>query len=246
MIPHRLPTWKHSRTTSNCTRISAALDDCLPPARPQTLGCTFSRVHTALCQIMTESPQCTSPTFITAVHFLLPHWCSLLSLTQECFNSPYGTGFFRTYAERIPGESTQVLSDAAKENKVYLVGGREASVAVWTHIVVVKAFYSTIKGKVPHHCFVVIPPKTFISPWRDKTWCSWVNESRMKRHLANLLLSLVLVFREAGSQSRLGRCEFRLYKWRHSLNIFLFCVLVWMANLYLILIDNNSFYIFVF
>lgn len=50
----------------------------------------------------------------------------VLSLTQECFNSPYGTGFFASYAERIPGESTQVLSEAAKENKVYLVGGRES------------------------------------------------------------------------------------------------------------------------
>lgn len=48
----------------------------------------------------------------------------LLLFIQECFNSPYGTGFFSAYAERIPGESTQVLSEAAKENKVYLVGGR--------------------------------------------------------------------------------------------------------------------------
>uniref|UniRef100_A0A8C4GQZ3 omega-amidase n=1 Tax=Dicentrarchus labrax TaxID=13489 RepID=A0A8C4GQZ3_DICLA len=48
---------------------------------------------------------------------------SKVVLLPECFNSPYGTGFFSTYAERIPGESTQVLSEAAKENKVYLVGG---------------------------------------------------------------------------------------------------------------------------
>lgn len=48
---------------------------------------------------------------------------------QECFNSPYGTSFFSSYAERIPGESTQVLSEAAKENKVYLVGGRKAPLA---------------------------------------------------------------------------------------------------------------------
>lgn len=41
----------------------------------------------------------------------------------ECFNSPYGTSFFPEYAERIPGESTQVLSEAAKESEVYLVGG---------------------------------------------------------------------------------------------------------------------------
>uniref|UniRef100_G3PL58 omega-amidase n=1 Tax=Gasterosteus aculeatus aculeatus TaxID=481459 RepID=G3PL58_GASAC len=48
---------------------------------------------------------------------------SQLVLLPECFNSPYGTGFFSQYAERIPGESTQLLSETAKENQVYLVGG---------------------------------------------------------------------------------------------------------------------------
>ncbi|XP_028856774.1 omega-amidase NIT2 [Denticeps clupeoides] len=41
----------------------------------------------------------------------------------ECFNSPYGTGFFAEYAEKIPGESTLLLSEIAKENKIFLVGG---------------------------------------------------------------------------------------------------------------------------
>lgn len=41
----------------------------------------------------------------------------------ECFNSPYGTGFFKEYAEKIPGESTQVLSETAKKCGIYLVGG---------------------------------------------------------------------------------------------------------------------------
>lgn len=44
-------------------------------------------------------------------------------LLPECFNSPYGTNFFPEYAERIPGESTQMLSEVAKESEVYLVGG---------------------------------------------------------------------------------------------------------------------------
>ncbi|NXS53195.1 NIT2 amidase, partial [Brachypteracias leptosomus] len=42
----------------------------------------------------------------------------------ECFNSPYGTKYFKEYAEKIPGESTQKLSEAAKECSIYLVGGR--------------------------------------------------------------------------------------------------------------------------
>ncbi|XP_033096370.1 omega-amidase NIT2-like isoform X2 [Anneissia japonica] len=41
----------------------------------------------------------------------------------ECFNSPYGTSYFAEYAERIPGETSQALASAAKENKVFLVGG---------------------------------------------------------------------------------------------------------------------------
>ncbi|KAG5890845.1 hypothetical protein JTB14_016278 [Gonioctena quinquepunctata] len=42
----------------------------------------------------------------------------------ECFNSPYGTNFFNEYAERIPnGPTSKMLSKAAKENSVYLVGG---------------------------------------------------------------------------------------------------------------------------
>ncbi|XP_061680378.1 omega-amidase NIT2 isoform X2 [Syngnathoides biaculeatus] len=48
---------------------------------------------------------------------------SKVVLLPECFNSPYGSGFFPAYAEKIPGESTQVLSRAAKDNKIYLVGG---------------------------------------------------------------------------------------------------------------------------
>ncbi|KAJ8926058.1 hypothetical protein NQ315_009913 [Exocentrus adspersus] len=42
----------------------------------------------------------------------------------ECFNSPYGTKFFNEYAEAIPdGPTCNMLSKAAKEHSVYLVGG---------------------------------------------------------------------------------------------------------------------------
>ncbi|XP_034972081.1 omega-amidase NIT2 isoform X2 [Zootoca vivipara] len=46
-----------------------------------------------------------------------------LVVLPECFNSPYGTKYFRDYAEKIPGESTQKLSEIAKECGVYLIGG---------------------------------------------------------------------------------------------------------------------------
>ncbi|XP_067402252.1 omega-amidase NIT2 isoform X2 [Emydura macquarii macquarii] len=41
----------------------------------------------------------------------------------ECFNSPYGPKYFPEYAEKIPGESTQKLSEVAKECGIYLIGG---------------------------------------------------------------------------------------------------------------------------
>lgn len=42
----------------------------------------------------------------------------------ECFNSPYGTKFFNEYAESIPnGPTCQMLSKAAKDHSIYLVGG---------------------------------------------------------------------------------------------------------------------------
>ncbi len=52
------------------------------------------------------------------------HGASLVVL-PECFNSPYGLKFFREYAEPATpkGPSYAMLSAAAKESKVYLVGG---------------------------------------------------------------------------------------------------------------------------
>ncbi|XP_015756588.1 PREDICTED: omega-amidase NIT2-like [Acropora digitifera] len=41
----------------------------------------------------------------------------------ECFNSPYGTQYFAEYAEEIPGESTNMLSEVAKEMQCYVIGG---------------------------------------------------------------------------------------------------------------------------
>ncbi|XP_051165028.1 omega-amidase NIT2 [Leptopilina boulardi] len=42
----------------------------------------------------------------------------------ECFNSPYGTSHFPKYAETIPnGETCNALSEAAKRNEIYVIGG---------------------------------------------------------------------------------------------------------------------------
>jgi len=41
----------------------------------------------------------------------------------ECFNSPYGTGYFAEYAETLDQESANCLSTAASDNKVHVIGG---------------------------------------------------------------------------------------------------------------------------
>ena len=41
----------------------------------------------------------------------------------ECFNSPYGTRYFKEYAEIIPGNTTNHLSELAKRYKIHLIGG---------------------------------------------------------------------------------------------------------------------------
>ncbi|KAJ2134150.1 hypothetical protein GGH17_002937, partial [Coemansia sp. RSA 788] len=45
----------------------------------------------------------------------------------ECFNSPYGTKYFGSYAETIDssqlGESTRALQEMAQTGKVYVIGG---------------------------------------------------------------------------------------------------------------------------
>ncbi|XP_040571777.1 omega-amidase NIT2 [Lepeophtheirus salmonis] len=42
----------------------------------------------------------------------------------ECFNSPYGTGYFAEYAESVPqGPSCNALQSMASKNKVFLIGG---------------------------------------------------------------------------------------------------------------------------
>ncbi|KAH8358603.1 hypothetical protein KR093_001228, partial [Drosophila rubida] len=51
------------------------------------------------------------------------HQPRLITL-PECFNCPYGTKYFREFAERIPdGLTSQALSKAALDNKVFIVGG---------------------------------------------------------------------------------------------------------------------------
>ncbi|KAM7363067.1 omega-amidase NIT2 [Cochliomyia hominivorax] len=47
-----------------------------------------------------------------------------LLVLPECFNCPYGAKYFREYSEFVPsGQTSQRLSELAKQLKVYIVGG---------------------------------------------------------------------------------------------------------------------------
>ncbi|KAN0023423.1 hypothetical protein ACTFIV_009242 [Dictyostelium citrinum] len=46
----------------------------------------------------------------------------LISL-PECFNSPYSTATFEKYSESEDGETVKKLSEAAKRNQIFLIGG---------------------------------------------------------------------------------------------------------------------------
>ncbi|XP_058466182.1 omega-amidase NIT2-like [Malaya genurostris] len=51
------------------------------------------------------------------------HGAKVVAL-PECFNSPYGTQYFASFAEEIPdGETCQYLSAIAKELGIFLIGG---------------------------------------------------------------------------------------------------------------------------
>ena len=68
----------------------------------------------------------------------------------ECFNSPYGTQYFKEYAESVPnGLSCEALKDAAVKNKVCFNIG--ASV-----IGVTTECYNGL-----HVCFLGIPHRGF-------------------------------------------------------------------------------------
>ena len=67
----------------------------------------------------------------------------------ECFNSPYGTKFFPEYAEPVPdGQSCQVLSQAAKTNKVksYTVKTLQ-TFQIWCILCQTQKFQSICKTK---------------------------------------------------------------------------------------------------
>lgn len=69
----------------------------------------------------------------------------------ECFGFPYGVQYFPKYAESIPGETSEMLSKAARENGVYLIGGSMAE---------------TENGKLYNTCLVYGPDGQLLAKHR--------------------------------------------------------------------------------
>lgn len=69
----------------------------------------------------------------------------------ECFGFPYGVQYFPKYAESIPGETSEMLSKAARENGVYLIGGSMAE---------------TENGKLYNTCLVYGPDGKLLAKHR--------------------------------------------------------------------------------
>lgn len=69
----------------------------------------------------------------------------------ECFGFPYGVQYFPKYAESIPGETSEMLSKAAKENGVYLIGG---------------SMSETENGKLYNTCLVYGPNGELLAKYR--------------------------------------------------------------------------------
>ncbi|KAL1438852.1 hypothetical protein MTO96_047772 [Rhipicephalus appendiculatus] len=89
----------------------------------------------------------------------------------ECFGFPYGAQYFPKYAESIPGETSEMLSRAARENGVYLIGGSMAE---------------TENGKLYNTCLVYGPDGEMLAKHR-------------KVHLFDIDIPGKITFRESDS-----------------------------------------------
>ncbi|UYV71482.1 NIT2 [Cordylochernes scorpioides] len=83
-----------------------------------------SELKIALIQLaVTSNKQANLKNAWNLVQKAAENGAKLISL-PECFNSPYGVNYFPEYAETIPGESSNLLSNLAKSHQIYLIGVR--------------------------------------------------------------------------------------------------------------------------
>lgn len=104
-----------------------------------------------------------------------------LIILPECFNSPYDTSCFPKYAESIPGHTSDMLAQTAKDNDVYIIGGSIPEID---------------NGKVYNTCPVFSPSGELLTKHR-------------KIHLVDIDVPGKIRFREADSLS--PGCDFTTF-----------------------------------
>lgn len=85
---------------------------------------TSTKFKTALIQLLvTANKQDNIRRAVEFIREAAKNDAKIISL-PECFNSPYGVKYFPEYSETIPeGETIKALSQAAKDNNIFLIGG---------------------------------------------------------------------------------------------------------------------------
>jgi len=84
-------------------------------------------IHTAICQMQTGYDKSANLDKAAQMIKTAAKQARLLVL-PEIFNAPYQTDLLPDYAETIPGPTTEVLSELAKEHQILLVGGSIAEI----------------------------------------------------------------------------------------------------------------------
>ncbi|CAG0895937.1 unnamed protein product [Darwinula stevensoni] len=80
-------------------------------------------IHLALIQLQVGADKSANlKNAQAAIQKACSNGANLIAL-PEVFNSPFGNEYFDHYAENIPGESTEMLSEAAQQHGVYIIGG---------------------------------------------------------------------------------------------------------------------------
>ncbi|KAK0668880.1 carbon-nitrogen hydrolase [Cercophora samala] len=112
------------------------MSSSVPPSTQTTPGTTLLRQPVTLACIQLPSTSTKSINLshaATAVSSAVKSTSAKIVVLPECFNSPYGTDHFPSYAEPLPTDPSNpspdlnpsylALQNIARDNKVYLVGG---------------------------------------------------------------------------------------------------------------------------
>ncbi|KAK4180591.1 carbon-nitrogen hydrolase [Triangularia setosa] len=107
-----------------------------PPSAQTTPGTTLLRQPVTLACIQLPSTTTKSSNLIhaaSAVSSAVQSTGAKIVVLPECFNSPYGTDHFPSYAEALPNDPSRpspdlspsflALQNIARDNQIYLVGG---------------------------------------------------------------------------------------------------------------------------